>query len=75
MGRIVSFLYGAMLGSIIGATVALLLAPSSGDELRAQMQERAETVQIEVKNAASARRAELEQQLQTLRTPRKTEHA
>ncbi len=73
MGRIVSFLYGAMLGSIIGATVALLLAPSSGDELRAQMQERAESVQIEVKNAAASRRAELEQQLQTLRTPRKTE--
>ncbi len=70
MRRTISFLYGAILGGLIGATVGLLLAPSPGEEIRGQMRERAEKVQLEVKNAAAARRAELEQQLATLRAPR-----
>ena len=70
MRRMVSFLYGAMLGGLIGSTVGLLLAPTTGDEIRNQMKERAQQVQLDVKNAAAARRAELEQQLAALRAPR-----
>jgi len=70
MRRMVSFLYGAMLGGLIGATVGLLLAPGSGEEVRNQMKERAQQVQLDVKNAAAARRAELEQQLAAMRAPR-----
>jgi gas vesicle protein len=70
MRRMVSFVYGIMLGGLIGITVGLLLAPATGEELRGQMIERAQQVQLDVKNAAAARRAELEQQLATLRAPK-----
>ena len=70
MRGVLSFLSGAALGLVVGASLAILLAPSSGDELRKQMQERAERIQLEVKQAAEARRKELEQQLETLRAPR-----
>ncbi len=71
MRRVASFLYGSMIGGLIGATIALLLAPSSGQELRDLMQDRAQNIQIEVKNAAESRRAELQQQLDVMRSPRK----
>jgi len=72
MRGVLSFLSGAALGLVVGASLAILLAPSSGNELRKQMQERAERIQLEVREAAEARRQELEQQLETLRAPRKT---
>ena len=71
MRGVLSFLSGAALGLVVGASLAILLAPTSGNELRKQMQERAERIQLEVKEAAEARRNELEQQLETLRAPRK----
>lgn len=66
-----SFLMGLILGGLVGAAVALLLTPSSGEDLRLQVQDRAQQFQTEVKHAAEVRRAELEQQLAELRTPRK----
>jgi gas vesicle protein len=71
MRKTMSFLSGSMMGALFGAALALLLAPSSGEELRNQMQERAERVQSEVKAAAATRRTELEQQLASLRQPQK----
>ena len=70
MNRIFSFLSGAIIGGLIGATVGLLLAPSSGEDLRMQIQDRAQEFQSEVKQAAATRRAEMEQQLASLRMPR-----
>lgn len=70
MRRTLSFLYGAFLGGLIGATVGLLLAPGPGEELQSMIKDRAQQVQLEVKNAAAARRAELEEQLAGLRAPR-----
>jgi gas vesicle protein len=72
MGRVTNFLVGAILGAMVGATVAILLAPASGEELRNQMQARANQMQIEVKEAAATRRAELEKQLEKMQAPRKT---
>jgi len=69
MQRMVSFLIGAVVGALVGATVAILLAPASGEDFRIQIQERAAYLQDEVKKAAAERRAELERQLQTLRSP------
>ena len=70
MKRTISFLSGAVMGGLVGAILALLLTPASGDELRAQMQERSKRIQAEVKEAAAARRSELEEQLVSLRKPR-----
>ena len=72
MQKVSSFISGARLGALIGAAAALLLTPSSGDELREQIQERAQYVQDEVRTAASQRRTELERQLANLRAPRKS---
>lgn len=73
--NIVGFLVGAAIGALVGGSIALLLAPSSGNELRQQIRDRAQYVQDEVKRAADERRAELEQQLAGLRAPRPVEPA
>ena len=73
MRRSFSFLMGALVGGLVGATTAILLAPASGQDLREQLRERAFKLQDEVKAAASTRRAELEDQLRTLRAPHRIE--
>ena len=70
MNKFINFVAGATLGALVGATAAILLAPMSGEELQAQIIEQVEQIQLEVKTAASERRAELEEQLSTLREPR-----
>jgi len=70
MNRFVGFIVGALLGGLVGATLALLLAPSSGEELRFQIRDRAITLQDDVKKAATDRRAELEEQLAAMRAPK-----
>jgi gas vesicle protein len=72
MKGVMSFLSGAIMGGLVGATLALLFAPASGEQLRLQMQERADRIQQEVKQAAESRRIELEQQLAELRAPRES---
>jgi gas vesicle protein len=73
MRKFLSFLVGAVLGGLAGATTAILLAPAAGSDLRIQLRDRALRIQEEVKAAAAARRIELEQQLAALRAPRKAE--
>ncbi len=57
MKRFFSFILGTIIGALAGATVALLVTPYSGEELRAQARE-----------AALAKRAQLEARLRDLRT-------
>ncbi|HEX9616359.1 MAG TPA: YtxH domain-containing protein [Anaerolineales bacterium] len=73
MRRARSFISGTIWGGLVGATLAILFAPASGDELREQMRARAERIQSEVNQAAVQRRAELERQLAALRSPQRTE--
>jgi len=73
MRSLSNFLLGALIGGILGATIGLLLAPSSGEELRADMQAQAQRIRNEVEQAASQRRADLEAQLAALRAPRTPE--
>lgn len=70
MQSITRFLAGFILGGLLGAAAALLLTPYSGEGLRGQVRSEAERIQLEVRQAAEARRAELEEQLAVLRTPR-----
>jgi gas vesicle protein len=70
MRRFFSLLTGMFMGALVGATMAILLAPESGESLRLQLRERASHFRQDVMEAAAARRAELEEQLSTLRAPK-----
>jgi gas vesicle protein len=67
MRKMISFVSGAVLGGLVGATLALLLAPSSGMALQDKMRQSYEELKSEVQKAASDRRKELTVQLETLR--------
>ncbi len=69
MRKIFGFFIGIVVGGLVGSTVALLLAPKSGESLRAELRERGLAVQAEIRNAAEARRIELQDRLDELRTP------
>lgn len=70
MNQAMRFLSGAILGVMVGAAVAILLAPTSGDMLQQQIRGRIETIQGEMRQASQERRQELEGQLANLRAPR-----
>ncbi len=70
MRRIFSFFIGITLGGLVGATLALLFTPASGDELRAQIRDRVENAAIEIRQAASTKRIELQDRLEILRAPK-----
>ena len=72
MRRIFGFLIGVFVGSLVGATLALLLAPESGENLRGELRSRSTNFMSEVKSAADARRTQLEDQLAVMRAPRTT---
>jgi gas vesicle protein len=71
MGRFLSFVSGAMLGALVGAVTALLLAPMPGEELQRRARERIEAIRDEVREAYEARLAQLEAELEALRRGRK----
>jgi gas vesicle protein len=64
------FLIGIFVGWLVGATLALLLAPKSGENLRGELRSRSTSFMGEVKSAADARRSQLEEQLAMMRKPR-----
>ena len=69
MRRMFNFLLGAGIGALVGATVAILLAPNSGEDLRAEVQARFSRFRDELQDAAKQRRDELEHQLERMRLP------
>jgi gas vesicle protein len=70
MRRVFSFLTGIVLGGLVGSILALLFTPSSGAELRTQIRERADSFSGEIRQAVSTKRIELQDRLETLRTPK-----
>ena len=69
MNRTVNFLLGAIIGGFIGATIGILLAPTSGEQLRSDIGARSAQIRLEVSQAAADRRADLERQLASLKAP------
>ncbi|MBI5842024.1 MAG: YtxH domain-containing protein [Chloroflexi bacterium] len=70
MRRMFGFLIGILVGALVGSTVALLMAPESGENLRNQLRERGQSFLGDVRHAADSRRIELQNRLETLRAPR-----
>ena len=70
MRRMFGFLIGIVVGALVGSTVALLLAPESGEQLRNEIRARGEGFMTDVRHAADSRRIELQNRLETLRAPR-----
>jgi gas vesicle protein len=73
MRKFGNMLLGAILGGLVGSSLALLLAPESGEKLRRDIQDYFKNIQAEVNRAADEKRAELEAQLNTLRSGGKVE--
>jgi gas vesicle protein len=70
MRRTISFFIGALIGGLTGASLALLFAPESGDELRVRLQDGVQTFATDIRQAASTRRIELQNRLANLRSPK-----
>ncbi len=70
MKRMLGFLIGIVVGALVGSTVALLMAPESGEGLRNKIRERGANFFSEVRQAADSRRIELQHRIESLRAPR-----
>ena len=70
MRRMFGFLIGILVGGLVGSTIALLLAPDSGEELRMELRERGRGFMGEIRQAADSRRIELKDSLEKMREPR-----
>jgi len=70
MRRIFGFLIGIVVGGMVGSTIALLLAPESGEVLRTELRSRGDSFFNEVRHAADERKIELRQKLDEMRAPK-----
>lgn len=68
MRKFGNFMLGAMLGGFVGSTLALLFAPASGERARTEIKGYFVNIIDEVNRAADEKRAELEMELQRLRS-------
>jgi gas vesicle protein len=62
-----NFMAGLILGGLVGAVTALILAPDTGAQLRQDLRRELDDILTEGRKAAADRRAELEAQLAQLR--------
>ncbi len=67
MQKALNFVLGLILGGLVGGSIALLMTPKSGNELRNEVIDYTRQIRQEVEHAAAARRAELERELADLR--------
>lgn len=74
MRRMFGFLIGITVGGLVGGSIALLLAPESGDNLRGQLRERGQNFFSDIRHAADERRIELRQRLEVMRAPREEQY-
>jgi gas vesicle protein len=67
MSKSSNFIAGAFLGAAVGSILALLFAPKSGEELRKDLQEKADQITIEVKKAAAQKQQEMEEEINSFK--------
>lgn len=67
MRKTLAFLDGLLIGALVGVGLALFFTPSSGSELQQQIKDYTENFIEKGKNAASARRQEMEAELVALK--------
>lgn len=67
MRKLLSFLLGMVCGAFVGGVVGLLLAPYSGNELQKRIQEETQTLIQKGQEAATAKRVEMEAQLEAFK--------
>jgi|OpeIllAssembly_1097287.scaffolds.fasta_scaffold1413152_1 gas vesicle protein len=70
MKKALSFVIGAVVGGLVGATLAMLFAPESGSELRLQIRDRAGAFGEEIRHAVTSKRIELQDRLESMRAPK-----
>lgn len=71
MRKFGNFMLGAMLGGIVGSTLALLFAPAAGEKARDEIKAYFSNLKEELNRAADEKRAELEMELTRLRSGEK----
>lgn len=69
MRRFTTFLAGAMCGALVGAVTALLLAPTSGEELQTRIGDQMKSMSDEIRAAYENRVAQMEAELASLKKP------
>lgn len=73
MRRLMNFFAGALCGALVGAVTALLLAPTSGEELQTRIGDQMKSMSDEIRAAYENRVAQLEAELASLRKPPQAE--
>jgi gas vesicle protein len=67
MRKLLNFLLGMVFGAFVGGVVGLLLAPYSGGELQERIREEAQALIQKGQEAATAKRVEMETQLEAFK--------
>ena len=62
-----NFVFGLLSGALVGAAAAMLLAPSSGDELRTSITSRYEGALANFRSTVEQERHKLEEELESLK--------
>mgnify|MGYP001078064734 CR=1 FL=1 len=68
MRKFGNFVLGAIVGGLVGSTLAILLAPESGENARNEISAYFKNIIDEMNRAADEKRAELEMELYKLRS-------
>lgn len=68
MSKTKSWMTGAIIGGLLGSALVLLYTPVKGSELKSKLQDAAQKFREEVRLAGEEKRAELEAELNSLRS-------
>lgn len=66
MNKVLNFMAGAMCGALVGGVTALLLAPTSGEQLRSEVVTRWEEALAEAHQAMEETRQQMQEQFEQM---------